>query len=73
MNRVDIGLDWITERLDRKFISAMERCLHDAPAQRKEMKLLKRTILVLVCLALAISVVIIKLSVEGQMAYAILG
>lgn len=70
---VDMALDWITERLDRKFVSAMERCVHEPPDRRKEMRLLKRTVLVLVCLGLLISVVSIKLSVEAQMAYAILG
>jgi len=70
---VDMVLDWITERLDRKFVSAMERCVHEPPDRKKEMRLLKRTVLVLVCLGLLISVVSIKLSVEAQMAYAILG
>jgi len=69
----DMVLDWITERLDRKFVSAMERCVHEPPDRKKEMRLLKRTVLVLVCLGLLISVVSIKLSVEAQMAYAILG
>ena len=70
---VDMALDWITERLDRKFVSAMERCVHEPPDRRKEIRLLKRTVLVLVCIGLIISVVSIKLSVEAQMAYAILG
>jgi hypothetical protein len=70
---MDMALDWITETLDRKFVSAMERCVHEAPDRKKEMRLLKRTVLVLVCLGLLISVVSIKLSVEAQMAYAILG
>jgi hypothetical protein len=70
---VDTALDWITERLDRKFVSAMERCVHDSPDTNREMKLLKRTVLALLCLGLAISAVSIKFSVEAQMAYAILG
>ena len=70
---VDMALDWITERLDRKFVSAMERCVHEPPDRKKEMRLLKRTVLVLVCIGLVISVVSIKFSVEAQMAYAILG
>ena len=70
---VDVGLDWITERLDRKFVSAMERCIHEPPDGKMEIRVLKRTVLVLVCLGLLISVVCIKFSVETQMAYAILG
>ena len=70
---VDAALDWMTERLDRKFVSAMERCVHENPDTSREMKLLKRTVLVLLCLGLAISAVTIKFSVEAQMAYAILG
>jgi hypothetical protein len=73
VNGVDMALDWITESLDRKFVSAMERCVHEPPDKKREMKLLKRTVLVLVCIGLAITVVSIKFSVEAQMAYAILG
>jgi hypothetical protein len=70
---VDSALDWTTERLDRKFVSAMERSLDDNPDKKKEMKLLKRTVLVLLCLGLAASAVWIKFSVEAQIVYAALG
>jgi hypothetical protein len=70
---VDTVLDGMTERLDRKFVSAMERCVYENPDTKREMKLLKRTVLALLCLGLAISAVSIKFSVEAQMAYAILG
>ncbi len=70
---VDTVLDWTTERLDRKFVSAMERCIEENPDRKREMKLLKRTVLFVVCLGLAITAVSIKLSVEAQMVYAVLG
>lgn len=70
---IDTVLDWITERLDRKFVSAMERCVHEPPDEKNDIRILKRTVLVLVCVGLLISVVSIKLSVEAQMAYAIFG
>jgi len=73
VRRVDNGLDWITERLDRKFVSAMERCANDDPDCRRELNLLKRTVLVLVCLGLCITAVSIKFAVESQLAFFVLG
>jgi len=70
---VDMALDWITERLDRKFVSAMERCVNEDPNRHREMKLLKRTVLVLLCVGLGITVVSIKFAVEAQAVYAVFG
>ena len=70
---IDMALEWVTERLDREFVTAMERCMNEDPDKKREMKLLKRTVLVLICVGLGISVVCIKLSMEAQMAYAMLG
>lgn len=69
----DTALDWVTERLDRKFLSAMERSTYETPDRKREMKLLKRTVLILVCLGLAVTVITIKLSAEAQIVYAVLG
>jgi len=68
---IDTGLDWITERLDRKFVSAMERCIDETPDKTREMTLLKRTVFILVCIGLAATAVYIKLSAEAQIACAI--
>jgi len=70
---VDMAFDWATESLDRKFVSAMERCINEDPDKKREMKLLKRTVLVLMCVALGILAVCIKFSVEPQMVHAMLG
>ncbi len=70
---VDMAFDWITESLDRKFVSAMERCINEDPDKKREMKLLKRTVLVLMCVALGILAICIKFSVEPQMVHALLG
>jgi hypothetical protein len=73
VHRADNSLDWITERLDRKFVSAMERCANDDPNTRRELNLLKRTVLVLVCLGLGVTAVSIKFAVESQLALFVLG
>lgn len=70
---VDMAFDWVTESLDRKFVSAMERCINEDPDKKREMKLLKRTVLVLMCVALGILAVCIKFSVEPQVVRALLG
>jgi hypothetical protein len=70
---IDMALDWVTERLDRKFVTAMERCINEDPDKKREMKLLKRTVLVLICVGLGISALSIKFSVESQMVYTMLG
>ncbi len=66
MAGVDLALDCITGRLDRKFVSAMERCFNEDPDKRKEMKLLKRTVLILVCLGLSMTVLSIKFAIDND-------
>lgn len=68
---IDTALDWVTERLDREFVSAMERCIKEDPDKRRELELLKRTVLVLMCVGLGILAVSIKFSVEAKMVYAV--
>lgn len=70
---VDIGLDWATERLDRKFVSAMERCIDETPDKTREMRLLKRTVFIIVCIGLVATAAYIKFSTETQIACAIFG
>ncbi len=52
---VDMALDWVTEKLDRKFVTAMQRCHNESPDRKREINLLKRIVLVLICVALAVS------------------
>ena len=70
---LDSGLDWITEKLDRKFVSAMEKSVSDDPVRKKELNMLKRTILVLVSLGLGVTAVSIKFALETQLIYLGLG
>ena len=71
MAGVDLALDGITGRLDRKFVLAMERSFNEDPDKRKEMKLLKRTALILVCLGLSMTAVSIKFAIENETIWAI--
>ncbi len=68
---IDLALDWITGRLDRKFVSAMERSFNEDPNKRKEMKLLKRTVLILMCLGLSMTAISIKFAIENDTIWAI--
>jgi hypothetical protein len=70
---VDSALEWVTERLDRKFVTAMERCHMENQDKKREMKLLKRTILILMCVGLGISALSMKLAPEVQMVISLLG
>ena len=70
MSRADQCLDWITEKLDRKFV---ERCVNDDPVRKKELSTLKRTVLVLVCLGLGITAISIKFAIEAQLLTIALG
>lgn len=68
---INLALDWITGRLDRKFVSAMERNFSEDPDKRKEMKLLKRTVLIVMCLGISITAISIKLAIESDVIWAI--
>lgn len=70
---VDMALEWLTEKLDRKFVTAMERCRKEDPDRKKEMNLLKRTVLVLMCVGLGITAVSIKFAADAQLVYALFG
>jgi hypothetical protein len=70
---VDVALEWLTEKLDRKFVTAMERCRREDPDRKREITLLKRTILVLVCVGLGITAVSIKVAADTQILYGLLG
>lgn len=70
---VDITLEWVTEKLDRKFVAAMERCREEDPDRKREITLLKRTILVLICVGLGITAVSIKVAADTQVMYGLLG
>ena len=70
---VDLSLEWITEKLDRKFVTAMERCRQEDPGRKREITLLKRTILVLICVGLGITAVSIKVAADTQIMYGLLG
>jgi len=71
--RFDTCLDWITEKLDRKFVSAMEKSVSDDPTRKQELNMLKRTILFLVSLGLGITAISIKFALEAQLIYLGLG
>lgn len=70
---VDMALEWITEKLDRKFVTAMERCRREDPDRKREMNLLKKTVLVLMCVGLGITAVSIKVAADTQILYGLLG
>lgn len=72
---VDMVLDLVTEKLDRKFVGAVERCHKEDPDRKREITLLKRTVLVLMCLGLGIAAIsiMIKFAADGQRIYAMLG
>ena len=70
---VDMTLEWLTEKLDRKFVTAMERCRQEDPDRKREITLLKRTILVLICVGLGITAVSIKVAADTQIMYGLLG
>ena len=70
---VDMTLEWLTEKLDRKFVTAMERCRQEDPDRKREITLLKRTILVLICVGLGITAVSIKVAADTQVMYGLLG
>ena len=70
---VDMALEWLTEKLDRKFVMAMERCRQEDPGRKREITLLKRTILVLICVGLGITAVSIKVAADTQILYGLLG
>ncbi len=54
---VDMALEWATERLDKKLVWAMEHCINEDPNRQKEIKFLKGTVMVLVCVGLGIAAV----------------
>jgi len=70
---VDMALEWLTEKLDRKFVTAMERCRREDPDRKREMNLLKKTVLVLMCVGLGITAVSIKVAADTQILYGLLG
>ena len=70
---VDASLEWITEKLDRKFVSAMESSFREDPKRKHEMKLCQRAVLVLLCAALGATAVSIKLAVESSAIWAFFG
>lgn len=72
---VNMFLDLVTEKLDRKFVGAMERCQKEDPDRKREMTLLKRTVLVLMCMGLGITAmsIVIKFAADGERIYAMLG
>jgi len=49
----------------------MERCFNEDLDKRKEMKLLKRTVLILVCLGLSMTVLSIKFAIDNDTIWAI--
>jgi hypothetical protein len=73
MTRIDDGLEWITERLDRKFVSAMEKSVTENPDKNQDLNVLKRTVLALVCLGLVLTAISIKFAIDSQMVYFLMG
>jgi hypothetical protein len=70
---VDGSLEWITERLDRKFVSAMESSFAEDPEKKQEMKLFQRAVLIVLCAALGAAAVSIKFAVESSTIWAFFG
>jgi hypothetical protein len=70
---MDMALEWLTEKLDRKFVTAMERCRREDPDRKREMNLLKKTVLVLMCVGLGITAVSIKVAANTHIMYGLLG
>ena len=69
----DEALGSITASLDRKFHAAMERCFQEDPERSSDIRLLKRTVLVVVSLGIGISALSLGLAVESQVVHGILG
>jgi hypothetical protein len=70
---VDIALEGITEKLDRKFVSAMEHAFSEDQEKQQEMRLLSRTVLIILCAALGVTAISIKLAVESSTIWAFFG
>jgi hypothetical protein len=70
---MDMALEWLTEKLDRKFVTAMERCRREDPDRNREINLLKKTVLVLLCVGLGVTAVSIKVAADTQILYGLLG
>ena len=73
LNILDVSLEWITERLDRKFVSAMESSFSEDREKRQEMKLFQRTVLIVLCTALGVIAVSIKFAVESSAIWTFFG
>ncbi len=69
----DDALGSITGRLDRKFHAAMERRFYEDPNRTNEIRLLNRTILVILSIGLGISTFSLGLAVQSQMVFAMFG
>jgi hypothetical protein len=70
---VDMALEWVTEKLDRKFVTAMERCHEKDLNQKREMNLLKRIVLVLLCVGLGLAALSMRFAPEAQVVIVLLG
>lgn len=70
---LDKALEWMTEKLDRKFVSAMESAFTEDLKRKQEMKLFERAVLIILCGALGATVISIKLAVESSTIWAFFG
>jgi len=70
---VDASLEWVTEKLDRKFVSAMESTFTEDQKKKHEMKLFQRAVLILLCAGLGGAAIWMKVAVEGSQFWAFFG
>ena len=70
---VDASLEWVTEKLDRKFVSAMETAFTEDQEKKQEMELFQRAVLILLCAGLGGAAIWMKVAVESSQFWAFFG
>lgn len=70
---VDTSLEWVTEKLDRKFVSAMETAFSEDQEKKQEMELFQRAVLILLCVGLGGAAIWMKVAVESSQFWAFFG
>lgn len=70
---VDSSLEWVTEKLDRKFVSAMESTFTEDQKKKQEMKLFQRAVLILLCAGVGGAAIWMKVAVESSQFWAFFG
>ena len=70
---VDASLEWVTEKLDRKFVSAMESTFTEDQKKKHEMKLFQRAVLILLCTGLGGAAMWMKVAVESSQFWSFFG